>query len=51
MPVHATLADHSGTEQIVMPKEYLYPFKGFLMGTVVSVTRGFGIAVPLHFLF
>jgi hypothetical protein len=40
-----------GTEQIVMPKEYLYHFKGFLMGTVVSVIGGFGIAVPLHFLF
>jgi hypothetical protein len=40
-----------GTERIVMPKEYLYHFKGFLMGTVVSVIGGFGIAAPLHFLF
>ena len=40
-----------GTEQIAMPKEYLYHFKGFLVGTVVSVIGGFGIAVPLHFLF
>ncbi len=27
------------TEHIVMPKEYLYHFKGFLMGTVVSVGK------------
>jgi hypothetical protein len=40
-----------GTEHIVMPKEYLYHFKGFLMGTVVSVIGGLAIAAPLHFLF
>ena len=34
-----------------MPKEYLYHFKGFLIGTVVSVIGGLAIAVPLHFLF
>jgi hypothetical protein len=40
-----------GTEHIVMPKEYLYHFKGFLMGTVVSVIGGLAIAAPMHFLF
>jgi len=40
-----------GTDHIVMPKEYLYHFKGFLMGTVVSVIGGLAIAAPLHFLF
>ena len=40
-----------GTEHIVMPKEYLYHFKGFLMGTVVSVIGGLAIAALLHFLF
>jgi hypothetical protein len=40
-----------GTEHIAMPKEYLYHFKGFLMGTVVSVIGGLAIAAPLHFLF
>jgi len=40
-----------GTEHIVMPKEYLYHFEGFLMGTVVSVIGGLAIAAPLHFLF
>jgi hypothetical protein len=39
-----------GAEHIVMPKEYLYHFKGFLMGTVVSVIGGLAIAVPLYFL-
>jgi hypothetical protein len=40
-----------GAEHIVMPKEYLYHFKGFLMGTVVSVIGGLAIAALLHFLF
>ena len=40
-----------GTEHIVMPKEYLYHFKGFLLGTVVSVMGGLGIAALLHVLF
>ena len=40
-----------GTEQIVMPKEYLYHFKGFLMGTVVSVIGGLAIAALLNVLF
>jgi hypothetical protein len=40
-----------GTEHIMMPKEYLYHFKGFLMGTVVSVIGGLAIAALLHFLF
>jgi hypothetical protein len=40
-----------GTEHIVMPKEYLYHFKGFLTGTVVSAIGGLAIAAPLHFLF
>jgi len=39
------------TEHIVMPKEYLYHFKGFLMGTVVSVIGGLAIGALLHFLF
>jgi hypothetical protein len=37
-----------GTEHIVMPKEYLYHFKGFLMGTVVSVIGGIVIAALLQ---
>lgn len=41
----------AGTEHIVMPKEYLYHFKGFLMGTVVSVIGGLAIAALLHVLF
>jgi hypothetical protein len=40
-----------GTEHIVIPKDYLYHFKGFLTGTVVSVIAGLAIAAPLHFLF
>ena len=40
-----------GTEHIVMPKEYLYHFKGFLMGTVVSVIGGLATAAVLHGLF
>jgi len=40
-----------GTEHIVMSKDYLYHFKGFLMGTVVSVIGGLAIAALLHFLF
>jgi hypothetical protein len=40
-----------GTEHVVMPTEYLYHFKGFLMGTVVSVIGGLAIAALLHFLF
>ena len=40
-----------GTEHIVMPKEYLYHFKGFLVGTVVSVIGGLAIAALLHVLF
>ncbi len=39
------------TEHIVMPKQYLYHFKGFLMGTVVSVMGGLAIAAVLHVLF
>jgi len=34
-----------------MPKEYLYHFKGFSMGTVVSVIGGLAIAALLHVLF
>jgi hypothetical protein len=40
-----------GTEHILMPKEYLYHFKGFLMGTVVSVIGGLAIAALLNILF
>jgi hypothetical protein len=40
-----------GSEHIVMPKDYLYHFNGFLIGTVVSVIGGLAIAAPLHFLF
>ena len=40
-----------GTEHIVMPKEYLYHFKGFLMGTIVSLIGGLAIAALLHFVF
>jgi hypothetical protein len=40
-----------GTEHIVMPKEYLYHFKGFLIGTIVSVVGGLAIACLVHFLF
>jgi hypothetical protein len=40
-----------GTEHIVMPKEYLYHFKGFLTGTVVSVIGGLAVAALLHVLF
>ena len=29
-----------GTEHIVIPKQYLHHFKGFLMGTVVSAIEG-----------
>jgi hypothetical protein len=41
----------SGTEHIVMPKEYLYHFKGFLIGTVVSAIGGLVIAALLRVLF
>jgi hypothetical protein len=37
-----------GTEHVVMPKEYLYHFKGFLTGTVVSAIGALGIAALLH---
>ena len=37
-----------GTEHIVIPKQYLHHFKGFLMGTVVSVLGGLAIAALLH---
>ena len=37
-----------GTEHIVIPKQYLHHFKGFLMGTVVSVIGGLAIAGLLH---
>ena len=40
-----------GTEHVVIPKQYLHHFKGFLMGTVVSVIGGLAIAALLHFLF
>jgi hypothetical protein len=40
-----------GTEHIVIPKEYLYHFKGFLIGTVISVIGGVAIAALLHVLF
>ena len=40
-----------GTEHIVMPKEYLYHFKGFLIGAVVSVIGGLAVAALLHFVF
>ena len=39
-----------GTEHIVMPKEYLYHFKGFLIGTVVSAIGGLSIAALLRIL-
>jgi hypothetical protein len=40
-----------GTEHIVMPKEYFYHFKGFLLGTVVSVIGGLAVAALLPVLF
>jgi hypothetical protein len=40
-----------GTEHIVMPKEYLYHFKGFLLGIVVSVIGGLAVAALLPVLF
>ena len=36
-----------GTEQVVMPKEYLYHFKGFLMGTAGLGIVGLAIAALL----
>ena len=40
-----------GTEHIVIPKQYLHHFKGFLMGTAGLVIVGLAIASLLHFLF
>jgi hypothetical protein len=40
-----------GTEHVVMPKEYLYHFKGFLIGTVVSVIGGLSVAALLPVVF
>ena len=36
-----------GTEHIVIPKQYLHHFKGFLMGTVGLVIVGLAIAALL----
>ena len=36
-----------GTEHIVIPKLYLHHFKGFLLGTVLSVVVGLAIAALL----
>ena len=37
-------------EHIAMPKEYLYHFKGFLMGTVVSVLGGLALTALVQVL-
>lgn len=40
-----------GAEHLAMPKEYLYHFKGFLMGTVVSVLGGLALTALVQVLF
>jgi hypothetical protein len=40
-----------GTEHVAMPKEYLYHFKGFLIGTVVAVLGGLALTALLQVLF
>ena len=40
-----------GTEHVVIPKQYLHHFKGFLVGTVGLVIVGLVVAALLHFLF